>query len=285
MRKLFTFLVALVVGIGLCWAQSTTVTWNSADFTELGDIATPYNGIQLSNTAAFFVHEREGGYERVIDLRFCGMAASFSTTNSDLVFTKIEVSGGWHDDEESYFEGEGWSDSEDGRVWTGQAATVSFNLWMLTDDTGNSPWTIVFTLAPAGPAKYTLRLLADPEKGSVALQNPSSDIVLNFDEYNVPEGAEVTILATPLEGYEFSGWRVGNIYEMCYESYCGGDALSTNDNPLTVTMTADVAYVADFAAAAPTPVTSYVVEFALGDAEGTAPTTVDVTIGEDIVTP
>ncbi len=35
----------------------------------------------------------------------------------------------------------------------------------------------------------------------------------------------------------------------------------------------------------PTPVTSYVVEFALGDAEGTAPTTVDVTIGEDITMP
>ena len=32
-------------------------------------------------------------------------------------------------------------------------------------------------------------------------------------------------------------------------------------------------------------VTSYVVEFALGDAEGTAPTTVDVTIGEDITMP
>lgn len=36
---------------------------------------------------------------------------------------------------------------------------------------------------------------------------------------------------------------------------------------------------------APTPVTSYVVEFALGDAEGTAPTAVDVTIGEDITMP
>ncbi len=35
----------------------------------------------------------------------------------------------------------------------------------------------------------------------------------------------------------------------------------------------------------PAPVTSYVVEFALGDAEGTAPTTVDVTIGEDITMP
>jgi len=255
MRKLFTFLVALVAGIGLCWAQSTTVTWISTDFNELGTIATN-DGIQLSDPDVFFVHEREGGYERVIDLRaHDDLTAAFSTTNSDLVFTKIEVSGGWHDDEEPYFTGEGWSDSEDGRVWTGQAATVSFNLWMLTDDTGTSPWTIVFTLASAGPATYTLRLLADPEKGSVALQNPSSDIVVNFDDtYNVPEGAEVTLIATPLEGYEFSGWRVGSIYEMCYYDYCGGDVLSTNDNPLTVTMTADLAYVADFAAAAPQPV-------------------------------
>ncbi len=261
MRKLFTFLLALVAGIGLCWAQTTTVTWYSLDFNELGTIATN-DGIQLSDPTAFFVHEREWGYERAIDLRaHDDLAAAFSTTNSDWVFTKIEVSGGWHDDEEPYFEGEGWSDSEDGRVWTGQAATVPFNLWMLTDDTGTSPWTIVFTLASAGPATYTLRILADPEKGSVALQNPSSDIVLNYDgTYTVPENAEVTILATPLEGYEFSGWRVGNIYEMCYYDYCGGDVLNTNDNPLTVTMTADVAYVADFAAAASDPANPIAVE-------------------------
>ena len=36
---------------------------------------------------------------------------------------------------------------------------------------------------------------------------------------------------------------------------------------------------------APTPVTSYVVEFALGDAEGVAPAALDVTIGEDITMP
>ena len=54
--------------------------------------------------------------------------------------------------------------------------------------------------------------------------------------YTVPANAEVTILATPNEGYEFTGWRAGNLDEMvgCY--YCG-TALSTNDNPMTFTMT------------------------------------------------
>ena len=96
---------------------------------------------------------------------------------------------------------------------------------------------------------YTLQLVADPEKGSVAVTNLlGSDIIDNGNgNYTVPENAEVTILATPLEGYEFSGWKEGNIEEMvgCY--YCG-TALNTEDNPYTFTMTADVAYLAEFAA-------------------------------------
>ena len=97
---------------------------------------------------------------------------------------------------------------------------------------------------------YTLQLVADPEKGSVAVTNLlGSDIIDNGNgNYTVPENAEVTILATPLEGYEFTGWKVGNIDEMvgCY--YCG-TAVNTEDNPYTFTMTADVSYLAEFEAA------------------------------------
>ena len=104
----------------------------------------------------------------------------------------------------------------------------------------------------AQPATYTLQLVADPEKGSVAVTNLlGSDIIDNGNgNYTVPENAEVTILATPLEGYEFTGWKVGNIDEMvgCY--YCG-TALNTEDNPYTFTMTDDMAYLAEFEAAAP----------------------------------
>ena len=97
---------------------------------------------------------------------------------------------------------------------------------------------------------YTLQLVADPEKGSVEVTNLlGSDIIDNGNgNYTVPANAEVTILATPLEGYEFSGWKVGNRW--CDFTECG-TALNTLDNPLTITMTEDVAYKAEFAAAAP----------------------------------
>ena len=106
-------------------------------------------------------------------------------------------------------------------------------------------------LAPA-PTTYTLQLVADPEKGSVEVTNLlGSGIVDNGNgNYTVPENAEVTILATPLEGYEFSGWKVGNSW--CDFTECG-TALNTNDNPLTFTMTEDAAYLAEFAAVTPQP--------------------------------
>ena len=99
---------------------------------------------------------------------------------------------------------------------------------------------------------YTLQLVADSEKGSVAVTNLlGSGIVDNGNgNYTVPENAEVTILATPLEGYEFTGWKVGNV--SCDFLDCG-NALNTNDNPYSFTMTADVAYLAEFAAVAPQP--------------------------------
>ena len=100
---------------------------------------------------------------------------------------------------------------------------------------------------------YTLQLVADPEKGSVAVSNLlGSDIIDNGNgNYTVPENAEVTILATPLEGYELTGWKVGNRW--CDFTDCG-TALNTVDNPLTFTMTEDVAYKAEFAAVTPQPV-------------------------------
>ena len=97
------------------------------------------------------------------------------------------------------------------------------------------------------PTTYTLKLVADPEKGSVAVSNLlGSDIIDNHDgTYTVPANAEVTILATANEGYEFTGWKVGNRY--CDFTECG-TALNTLDNPLTITMTEDVAYKAEFKA-------------------------------------
>ena len=99
---------------------------------------------------------------------------------------------------------------------------------------------------------YTLQLVADPTKGSVAVTNLlGSGIVDNGDgTYDVPEGAEVTLQATPNEGYEFTGWKAGSVG--CDFTDCG-IALSTVDNPLTFDVYAEAAFMAEFAAVAPTP--------------------------------
>jgi hypothetical protein len=99
----------------------------------------------------------------------------------------------------------------------------------------------------------TLQLhVNDAAMGSVALQNPSNDIIDNGDgTYDVPEGAEVTLQATPNEGYEFIGWKASST--ICDFNECVFVALPTNDNPLTFDMNQEVAIMAEFAAVAPQP--------------------------------
>ena len=105
---------------------------------------------------------------------------------------------------------------------------------------------------PSLAVAYTLQLhVNDALMGSVALQNPSNDIIDNGDgTYTVPEGAEVTLQATPNDGYQFTGWKAGSVG--CDFTDCG-NALSTVDNPLTFDMNVEVAIMAEFAAVAPQP--------------------------------
>ena len=97
------------------------------------------------------------------------------------------------------------------------------------------------------PVTYTLQLVvSDSTMGSVAVTNLlGSDIIDNQDgTYTVPELAQVTILATPNDGYQFAGWKEGNVGELnCY--YCGVD-INTENNPMTITMTSDKAIKATF---------------------------------------
>ncbi|MBQ4507609.1 MAG: leucine-rich repeat domain-containing protein [Paludibacteraceae bacterium] len=166
---------------------TTTVTWNSSDFTEEGNYTT-HKGIEV-NPGVDVIDFGLGVPNVSISPYGTG---SFSTTNSNWVFTKIEVSGGEYD--EPSFEGEGWSDSEGKRVWEGQAATVPFNLgFIYTGDECNVPWTIVFTLAPATP---------EPEpqgqtiSGGQDPQNTTYYYSTFFDsqvKYELPAGVEAYV--------------------------------------------------------------------------------------------
>ncbi len=105
---------------------------------------------------------------------------------------------------------------------------------------------------------YTLQLhVNDAAMGSVAVTNLlGSDIIDNGDgTFTVPEGAEVTLLATPNEGYEFSGWKASQT--ICDFAECEFVALPTVDNPLTFDMYAEAAFMAEFAAVEPEPAAEY----------------------------
>ena len=107
----------------------------------------------------------------------------------------------------------------------------------------------------ATPTTYTLQLhVNDAAMGSLAVTNLlGSDIIDNGDgTYTVPEGAEVTILATPNEGYEFSGWKASNT--LCDFTECEFVDVNTVDNPLTFDMNMTVAFMAEFKAVAPTTI-------------------------------
>ena len=226
MRKLFTFLFAALMSAGMFAATEVIITQN--DFPQSGQSFTK-DGVTVSAGMI------DRGYGNIM------RGGSFSTTLGN--FTQIEVSA----NDVHRMSGEGWSGDSHSKTWTGNASSVSFSGEIMGNGQGV---TLKFTIEAAAPTTYTLKLVADPVKGSVAVTNLlGSDIVDNGNgNYTVPENAKVTILATPNEGYEFSGWLEGNV--LCDFIDCG-TALNTLDNPLTFTMTNDAACKAEFAAAAP----------------------------------
>ena len=239
MRKLFTFFCATLLSAGM-FAQETTVVFAANDKTVERTVTLPHEFLCS-------YYNRNGELDAIIQElygisggRCCDYIYPVASGNE-------AVSAGSYGDDNyitisAAFEG---------------TATVSGRYWNWDAYDGDGDWmdyslTISIKGDEPEPTTYTLQLVADPEKGSVAVTNLlGSDIVDNGNgNYTVPENAEVTILATPLEGYEFSGWKVGNIDDMvgCY--YCGV-ALNTKDNPMTITMTEDIAYLAEFEAAQP----------------------------------
>ena len=238
MRKIFTFLCAALMSVGMFAA---TVTWNSStlssidlitgeSFTEGGVTLTVLDG-KIDGTRKWSGNSPEASFK-------------FSTSLGN--FTKIEITA-----EIRGLEGSGWTQASPGAVWTGEANETTFGIYF------RNVTQVVFTIEDPAPTTYTLQLVADPEKGSVAVTNLlGSDIVDNGNgNYTVPENTKVTILATPNEGYVFSGWLEGNV--LCDFIDCG-TALNTLDNPLTFTLTQDAACKAEFAAVAPQPAATVV---------------------------
>ena len=225
MKKFFTFLFAALMSVGMY--ATTEVTITDSDFPASGTSFTK-DGVTVS---AYAIDGMQGNISG---------PGSFSTTLGN--FTKIEVSAA-----SISVSGEGWSGDYASKTWTGNASSVSFTGTINGYEEGT---TLKFTIEDAAPTTHTLRLVADSVMGSVAVTNLlGSDIVDNGDgTYTVPENARVTILATPNEGYEFSGWLEGNV--LCDFIDCG-TTLNTMDNPLTFTITQDAACKAEFVAVAP----------------------------------
>ena len=231
MKKIYlTILLALVASVGMSWAD-TYVTITQNDFPESGHSFTK-DGVTVSVVSI----DRWSGY--------LSGGGSFSTTLGN--FTHIEVMAG---DVEPL--GEGWSGDDESQIWSGNASSVSFSGTISSLGQGI---TLLFTIEePQLAVANTLQLhVNDALMGSVALQNPSNGI-FDFGDgtYGVPEGAEVTLIATPNEGYEFIGWKASST--ICDFNDCEFVALPTKNNPLTFDMYNEAAFMAEFAAVAPAP--------------------------------
>ena len=119
MRKLFTFLCAALMSVGM-WA--TTVTWNSSDLPDASDSFSK-DGVTLT---CDWIEKEDG-------TNISG-PGTFTTDLGN--FSKIEVNA-----DDAGVSGDGW----DGSTWTGNAASVSF------EGEINFLSSIVFTIASAAP--------------------------------------------------------------------------------------------------------------------------------------
>ncbi len=242
-KKIFTLLFTALMSVGM-YAE-TTVTWDSNTISSIsmreGGQSFTKDGVTLTLL--------DGRIAGTRDWRGNSVEASFKFSTSLGNFTRIEMTATING-----LEGSGWTQTSPGAVWTGDANETTFGIYF------KNVSQIVFTIAEPAPqpTTHTLQLhVNDAAMGSVALQNPSNDIIDNGDgTYTVPEGAEVTLLATPNEGYEFTGWKASS--SICEFTECEFVALPTVDNPLTVDMYMTAAFMAEFAAVTPTPATTTV---------------------------
>ena len=270
-KKIFTFLLALAASVGMSWASVTWISDQYGNYEEKGYYAgTPFTKdgvtVTMSDDAFFIVSYWGDASLQCVKGTFGPTAGNYVFSNSlGENFVKIIIAAGYTSDWEWFPKGDGWvlsGDEDNGYIltWTGNASTVTLMDNELHSVNQSIEGDIVFMFEsdseePQLAVANTLQLhVNDALMGSVALQDPSNDIFDNGDgTYDVPEGAEVTLLATPNEGYEFIGWKAGSVG--CDFTDCG-NALSTVENPLTFDMYQEAAFMAEFAAVAPQPATT-----------------------------
>lgn len=286
-KKIFTFLLALAASVGMSWADVIPCT--AADLGKVlctdGSIyATVSEASAASKTAAAVIAyvDTENAKALALALADDGGEMEWATAKTTAAAHTPAVSGGtWtlasKDDWDNMinaaggyealrdgFSGVGGTNMNEDKYWSSTpenayAWCYYFDYGMWVDGYVDNPCRVRACLAfdiPAEPqlaVANTLQLhVNDAAMGSVALQDPSNDI-FDFGDgtYAVPEGATVTLIATPNEGYEFIGWKASS--SICDFNDCEFTALPTVANPLTFDMNNEVAFMAEFAAVAPTP--------------------------------
>ena len=161
-------LALLITAVGGAWAtDAITVTWSSGDNYENNNSK---DGVTLSGETIYY-----DGEEWV--LAYDESKGTFTTELGN--FTKIEITGGYING----FSGEGWS----GRTWTGNAAAVPFGGY-ITDDSGEKPWTITFTIEPASsePAEPAIEVTTNAaSEGATfteaSFQMPAFDATADYE--------------------------------------------------------------------------------------------------------
>ncbi len=172
MRKIFTFLFAALMSVGM-WAEPITVTWNNDDISGSGNSFTK-DGVTL--TCGMNIDWDDKTF----------LAGGTFTTNLGN-FTNIVVTAG-----DCGISGEGWSGSSAQKTWTGNAASVSYSGEIMGIVDGV---TFVFTIEPAGEPGES----QEPQMDKTAIyaafpaDNHPAEIEIAFINRNFTWGMEALV--------------------------------------------------------------------------------------------
>ena len=168
MRKIFTFLCAALMSVGMF---ATTVTWDSNTLSSIniydGDSFTQ-DGVTLTSLTG------------MIDVEWMGNSndASFKFSTSLGNFTRIEITGDIRG-----LGGSGWTQTSPGAVWTGEANETTFGMHF------RNVSQIVFTIGDATPEpepaeKPIVVFEANGNRKEVEVESFPHTFACDFEEEN-----------------------------------------------------------------------------------------------------